>query len=40
MFFSVHMIVDEVSSLEAGHLDSAFIPSGSLDSQVDLAKSL
>lgn len=40
MFFSVNIMVDEVLNLEAGHLDSAFIPSGSLDSQVDLDKSL
>lgn len=39
MFFSVNIMVDEVSRLEAGHLDSAFIPPGSLDSQVDLGKS-
>lgn len=34
------IIVDGVLSLEAGHLDSALIASGSLASQVDLVKSL
>lgn len=40
MFFRVIIMVDEVLRLEAGHLDSAFPPSGSLESQVDLGKSL
>lgn len=40
MSFSVNIMVDEVLSLEAGHLASAFISSESLDSQVDLGKSL
>lgn len=40
MFFSVNIMVDEVLRLEAGHLDSAFIPPGSLDSPGDLDKLL
>lgn len=40
MFSSVNVMADEVLRLEAGHLHSAFIPSGSLDNQVDLGESL
>lgn len=38
--FRVSIMVDEVLSLGAGHLDSALIASGSLASQLDLVKSL
>lgn len=34
----INIVVDEVLSLEAVDCDSAFIPSGSLDSQADLSK--
>lgn len=39
VLFGDNIMVDEVWSWQAGHLDSALIASGSLDSQVDLDKS-